>query len=591
MSKLLHILATVLVLISLQANIFAYAINSNDIQSLTSKTSTSSQSSIQNTLAEKLPNGKKQLKKKLSLDYTNPKFDSELGEPQKNAILKSLKKWKLDLPINNTFTVTSIADLKKNQKVIYMWSVTPNPNWDNSRQYNTEDYESGDPKTIRTEFNVLLKKSNGNWKATLERDNELKSELKDIPESEVTNEEKNVLFGANKSENNFTDAAEILVDTNSSVSSSSISSILSSSSSSIIPISSFQNISSSISSTSSTTNQSANSSSNTTIGLLDILFNSPKVSAGPSDYSWPWKSGDTYNVSQGWHGSGVVGSYDGYDAQEGKAYKDYSLDISSPTIGGKDILAPISGSIERKCEDASQATFKIGRMRIMHASANSFADGVSYTKGQKMGVVYPSPISSNCAYSTGAHLHIKFFDNNMVVDGTTITYGSSYSSFTSNNGSSTTPPPSATPKIMFRRKNTYVNTSNTGQCLNIYNPQNYSQVNTWKCNPNDADQKWESFWNGIGYSYRRVGTTKCMNANNPTDSKILIMYECDNTDRQAFNYDWVTQRLYRVGTANNNQCVGKNSPSDGSPVVTANCDYYNDPQWKQNFQWDILTAN
>lgn len=134
MSKLLHILAAVLVLISLTSNTFADAQTIGNTQSSTSTTSplkssninlpttgNGTLSSIQNTLAQKLPNGKKQLKKQLALDYTNPKFETELTGQQKSAILTSLKKWKLDLPINNTFTVTSIADLKKNQKVVYMW--------------------------------------------------------------------------------------------------------------------------------------------------------------------------------------------------------------------------------------------------------------------------------------------------------------------------------------------------------------------------------------------------------------------------------------------------------------------------------------
>jgi hypothetical protein len=284
MYKLLNILATVLVLISVSSNIISEALSSTSINTSSNSQSSSSQSSstnsssslisstssitsinssaisslssIQNTLAEKLPNGKKLLKKKLSLDYTSPKFETELTDQQKSAILTSLKKWKLDLPINNAFTVTSIADLTSNnrnqissstssaistissngtdksknkkavnsivsssvrpakkpieQKVVYMWASTPDPNWDTNKPFDAEDYESGDPRFIRTEFNVLLKKAkNGNWNATLEQDNELKAELQDIPEAEVTTEEKNVLFGANKSENNYTDKVEV----------------------------------------------------------------------------------------------------------------------------------------------------------------------------------------------------------------------------------------------------------------------------------------------------------------------------------------------------------------------------------------------
>ena len=62
----------------------------------------------QSELAQNLSNGKKQLKKKLALEYTNPKFETDLNSDQKQAILKSLKKWKGELPVNNTFTITSL---------------------------------------------------------------------------------------------------------------------------------------------------------------------------------------------------------------------------------------------------------------------------------------------------------------------------------------------------------------------------------------------------------------------------------------------------------------------------------------------------
>jgi flagellar basal body-associated protein FliL len=58
-------------------------------------------SSQQIELADKLPNGKKLLKKPLSLDYTNPKFETEITQSQRDAILKTLKKWKGELPVNN----------------------------------------------------------------------------------------------------------------------------------------------------------------------------------------------------------------------------------------------------------------------------------------------------------------------------------------------------------------------------------------------------------------------------------------------------------------------------------------------------------
>jgi hypothetical protein len=60
----------------------------------------------QNQLADIQPDGRKKLKQKIKLDYTHPDFEEMLDNSQKEAIIKSLKKWKLDLPVNNTFTVT-----------------------------------------------------------------------------------------------------------------------------------------------------------------------------------------------------------------------------------------------------------------------------------------------------------------------------------------------------------------------------------------------------------------------------------------------------------------------------------------------------
>jgi hypothetical protein len=119
----------------------------------------------QSELVDNLPNGKKQLKKKLALEYTNSKFETDLNSEQKLAILQSLKKWKGELPVNNRFTVTSLADIKSNtndstkqskkknsntpnSKVVYMWASIPNPNLDNNTPYDAEDYEEGDPRFI-----------------------------------------------------------------------------------------------------------------------------------------------------------------------------------------------------------------------------------------------------------------------------------------------------------------------------------------------------------------------------------------------------------------------------------------------------------
>ncbi len=61
-------------------------------QSQTNSVETSTQSSQQSSLISTLPNGKKQLKKPLKLDYTNSKFKTDLDTSQKDAILKITQK-------------------------------------------------------------------------------------------------------------------------------------------------------------------------------------------------------------------------------------------------------------------------------------------------------------------------------------------------------------------------------------------------------------------------------------------------------------------------------------------------------------------
>ncbi len=403
MYQLLRLLGILTLVVSLTTSIITQA---------ATPTKESIRLAEQNELATTQPDGKKLLRRKLSLDYTNSKFETDLNKSQKDAILTSLKKWKLDLPVNNTFTVTSIADLKKNQKVVYMWAVTPNSNWDNSKPYNIEDYEEGDPRFTRTEFNVLLKKSSQGWKATLEQDNELKTELATIPENEVTTQEKNVLFGADKSENVFTDRNEVLIEGNYSSSSSSVSSI-----SSVTSSNSISQINSSSGSTISINNVSSTSSK--TIGLLDILFDSPKVSAAwETDYSLPWKSGDQWYVGQqtngqSWHECETMGPLNSNNSFN---VSGCALDVQPYNNASSDVLAPISGVIQRACNDGIQSNLKIGAISMLHLSANSTSyittQGVSVNKSSKLGSLYPSAINANtiykqCGVTSGPHLHMK----------------------------------------------------------------------------------------------------------------------------------------------------------------------------------------
>lgn len=199
------------------------------------------------TTSDQAPEAKKVLKKKLSLDYTATRFETDLSKDQKDAILTALKKWKGELPIDNSFTVTSIASLKTdtnettskvkkskketpNAQVVYMWARSANPNWPAGRIPTGEESEEGDPRFIRTEFNVLLKQNkNGKYKASIERDVEVKTESLDVSESTLDDKIYQDLFATNKADNALTATTDILVEpgeTTSSTNSSGVSSLV-----------------------------------------------------------------------------------------------------------------------------------------------------------------------------------------------------------------------------------------------------------------------------------------------------------------------------------------------------------------------------
>ncbi len=588
MPKHFKLLAAVLLAISMMTTVIGYAANT-DSSKLKAKGG-------QNELSEIQQDGRKKLKQKLKLSYTHPDFEKMLDNNQKEAIINSLKKWKLDLPTNNTFTVTSIGNLKDpNNKVIYMWSSTPNPNWDQSKTPTAEDSETGDPRFIRTEFNVLLNKAPKKaWKATIEQDNDLKTELNNIPESEISTDEKNVLFGKDKADNLFTAKSELLIDINATTSTSSS---FTTSSSFVSSTSSATVSSSSIIATSTNSSVSSTKSEDKKVGLLDLLFTAPKVSAGPSDYSWPWANGITRNVNlytaptTKWH-------TDQYDSTEGLDTGDRAIDIQFQ--GGTDILAPITGVAYRRCSDANNSTFVIrsaftpnntyggNGMRLLHLTPDTNVAQTSYTKGQKIGTVQTGLLPWNSSFGCGGggygdHIHLKFLANNMVVDGTTITYGNNYNSFTSQNGTTTTPPtvPATNPKFVIRR-------TLTNQCVNSFQPYNGKPLDTWTCDTTDPEETWEQVPLVGGFSLKRKNTNYCFDAANPGTNDFVKNYTCNGTDSQKFLYDsnsnsGTYKALYRAGTSNNGQCVAKGSPGNGLTIKMYTCSAFNG-----NFQWDLV---
>jgi hypothetical protein len=523
--------------------------------SITSKSSlmSSTVSSDSSILDSKTKKAKKTAK--LKLDGTHPKFldktNPEVNEPMQSAVLKALKKWKGELPINNTFTITSWANLKSstvdsnsqarkkkdttpNSWVIYMWSQTPNSNWPKNKVPTDEDMESGDPRILRTEFNVLLKQdSKGNFKATIENDQELQVESAEVIESDLDTKIHQDLFQLNNTNNKFTATEEVIQDEeNNSSSLNSVSSSLSSSSVSISSSSSIQN-SLAVSSVSNFSNSSLNSnnsnsskntnnlnsSSYSTVSNSSVLINSTssilsqnssvvssnsnqtvsfwekilsfgsvQASAGENDYSWPWKKGDTWGVHRtrndfkcsnsvyGWHGCGEY-SMDGNGNP--------ALDLWPPSNSDYKIYAPITGTINRVCYGTQNLSFAIGNMRILHISNSNFIGQVNVTKSQHIGnfeTMNSGYFGDSCGSSQGIHTHIKFIANDMNVDGQVISHYGSYSSFTSQNSST---PPFNNQTGMIRSSTN----SNFVFDVDRMDPTNQNKVQLWGDNGSMA-QKW-----------------------------------------------------------------------------------------------------
>ena len=435
MSNLIKALSTIIIILTLIFNNLNFSFNLN-IQAKTNNQTIS----------------KKSLKNKLLLGYTNPKFETDLDSNQKQAILKSLKKWKGELPIDNSFTITSIANLKSettdqakqhkklnkntsNALVVYMWSQTTNPNYDPK---NPGDGEEGDPSMIRTPFNVLLKQTkNGNWIASLERDPEAKADTVDITETDQDAQIYKDLFITDNPDNGYTATEEVLVEDGNT---------LPAAISSSIPISSLSKIepdrTSTISSSSVTVqdipkvvpeqNESVAISKEKTSWIQSILnFGSVSVSAQVAqqyNYSWPWKGGDTWAVGQGWHGCETYTTADGFIGSPSGCALDIQPINSLGVSMSNNLVAPITTSITRSCDDGFQGMYKLGNMSILHIASGSMIinSNVLVRKGDNIGnafnpnvfpytdlhwktdtVTQGKKFVSSCGETFGTHIHIK----------------------------------------------------------------------------------------------------------------------------------------------------------------------------------------
>jgi Ricin-type beta-trefoil lectin domain len=383
------------------------------------------------------------------LDYTNPKFDQILSQFQKQAILKSLRKWKLQLPYNNTFTVTSLAKINEEHTIAYMWASMVNPDFDINPKLTAEDYESGDPRFIRVPFNVLLKSDNSKWTATIEKDKELDSITSQIKTTEEQKSAIKEILGTSNTNNKFTEIESKITDNK------------------CVATGNEQKCE--ITNATQPKNQKINlteldifSTSKPTPKLTSFLdkilnFGNINASAGEFDYSWPWAGGQNWQVSGNkWHGRNEFRSL---GIENGQAN---ALDVTPPcgnNCNNQDIpvLSPITGVVTRSCDDVNNSFVIIGQMGILHLNnTNVISGGVTAKKGQRIGSIQtknngnfgdprPSPF---CGVSYGTHLHIKFLNYGMVVDGQVIDYNRDYSSFTSQNITQSSPQTPSLPPIL-----------------------------------------------------------------------------------------------------------------------------------------------
>jgi Ricin-type beta-trefoil lectin domain len=556
---------------------------------------------------------KKSIKTKLSLGYTNPKFESDLNEDQKSSILKSLKKWKGELPVDNKFTVTSIGTLKSdtldetkiykkknkntsNALVVYMWAQTPNLEWDNNIPYDVDDYEEGDPRYIRTQFNVLLKqKKNGNWKASLERDQEAKAEAADLVETDEDAQIFNDLFITDNADNGFTATEEVLIED--AATSSSVSGDINSSSSISFPMVSSNSINSNNSINSSSSNSSEFSKKVTWLESI-LSFGNVKASAGASEYSWPWKSGDSWQSYQGWHECQNVNSS---NSRAGNNFigeiKGCSLDISQfSTSQSTDLLAPITATVTRSCDDGTQGTMQFKDMSIAHIKSNSllFNTGAFVRKSTKIGTMFdPGPVnpldprwtttginiygllgtfSSNCGTTSGPHIHIKL--KSITNPGReTLNILPENMKFETLAGTMT-----IDESVLQGQKFTPLRSDN----LQNYNPingsiYNFTSQNT--PNTNTFTGKIKSYTNN-----NLVFDIKDFNggANAPVQ---LYTYSPNNTENQQWSYDAVTKQIKGM----NGRCLEYIQAT--SQILMQNCSSFALQQWFFSSNFEIYNAS
>ncbi|NJL06113.1 MAG: M23 family metallopeptidase [Chloroflexaceae bacterium] len=153
------------------------------------------------------------------------------------------------------------------------------------------------------------------------------------------------------------------------------------------------------------------------------------------DYRFPWTSGQTWAVTQGWHNWRAI---------------DFAPLIKNNPDVDMAVLAAEAGTLEYACQpDGHQVTLKIahddGNQTVyLHLAAANFRSdlvGQRVQRGQFLGILYNGTAGqgngfqyqTKCGYGTAAHLHFSTSNQSITINGRNINNVASGGNYTSSN--------------------------------------------------------------------------------------------------------------------------------------------------------------
>jgi Ricin-type beta-trefoil lectin domain len=253
-----------------------------------------------------------------------------------------------------------------------------------------------------------------------------------------------------------------------------------------------------------------------------------------------------------------------------------------------EIKAPKAGVIGRRCSDpynqsVALSVASINSLRFVHLSKQEFVGEVSVTKGQKigkrstqdsLGLGYAQTFNGVCGYSRGLHLHIKFIQNGLVIDGTQVNHYGYYSSFTSQNTPPVTQLPITDPNIVKVQPpvDNYNFALNSGCGITETNPVYISGRDD---NSSCQKMRYNSGANSITNPFG-----KCLDAGYPTQQ--LVFYPCNGSNNQKWKQENSTGRIWsfqRQDITNLVRCIEHTGLSNGNIVKVLPCNNNSGQKW------------